>query len=761
MPRIPTYDDDQIAPAQTTGARFQAANNGGGVGGALGAGLTQLGGALSAHDDVMADLHRARRGELQAALAHQQIREAVARRRGASVADAGALAEAAMLEARDAAIQNTKSPRERDMLNDVLNHREAVLRHELAGHIEREKMAGQLEVARQRLALARQDAIDAKTPLAFHTNLKTLHGAHDQLAALTGSDPGEVQAAKFRDASSVHAGQILNKLHAGDVENAAAWHAEHEPRLSGADNAQVKAALAEPLAQAASDARVDNLMGKLTRNGNAAFSYADPLHGAGRTPTPVENGVHIPADAGTPVYPTTAGTATVAPDSALTIAHPDGLETRYAGLGDVAVKNGDPVTPDTMLGTVADTESGAGLHYAMSRDGQPVDPASVADRVTQTLGPHDVQALVDAINNHPDPSYTPDQRAQDTAGVTQRMALTSRLLKPKLVPASSERPMTSILGVAHEKENPGSNGQVQGGSSRGQPSGQPDVTITADRGSQRQIDKSHMTDPQWWKWHDDHPDSTDIGILSRKYETRNRGPGFVSSGAGDPGGKSYGAYQLARNVSRPTAFLAAEGARWAPEFRGLTPYTAEWDAKWKLIGARDHDTFVEAQLKYMTRTHYAPVVSAMRTSRNLNIEQMSNGTQNAIFSLTTQMGPGRLEKRTKLANGAVRVAPPTGAILILGRAIENTDATTKRTDPGYERQLIQNLYEARIQFMRRVKARHVRDSLDMKRSPSQRKDSATYAANAQNVIDYRYKQESSDAVRMYDDEVVRFPQMKQ
>jgi murein DD-endopeptidase MepM/ murein hydrolase activator NlpD len=37
----------------------------------------------------------------------------------------------------------------------------------------------------------------------------------------------------------------------------------------------------------------------------------------------------------------------------------------------------------------------------------------------------------------------------------------------------------------------------------------------------------------------------ELGTLSAKYETGGRGPGVVSSGVGDPGGVSYGSYQMA------------------------------------------------------------------------------------------------------------------------------------------------------------------------------------------------------------------------
>ena len=408
MPRVPGPGDAYYLPEQPAEATAAAV----------------------ADADILADDRRARQLDAEAAHKLQRVRAAVAAQLGAAAEPAVAEAWPLIGRIRDETVARATTPRMRAMVADVLDHRIAITGHELDAHAEREKRANELETATQRMALARQDAMTATTPLAFHTNLVTLLGEHDRHGALTGRDPAELEADKFRARSQVHAGQILNKLHARDVDGAVAWHAEHEPALSAADNAQVKAAMAGPVQQAESDARVDKLMGKHTRDGNAPFSYADPLHGAGRSPVPGENGVHIPADPGTPVYSTTAGTATVAPDGTLMVMHPDGSETRYAGLGDVAVKNGDPVTPDTVLGTVAASQPGTvpGLHYAVSRDGQSVDPANVADQVSQPPGQHDVQALVDAINNHLDPTYTPDQRERDKAQLLYRAGLSNSLV---------------------------------------------------------------------------------------------------------------------------------------------------------------------------------------------------------------------------------------------------------------------------------------------------------------------------------------------
>src|SRR5215211_8388916 len=61
-----------------------------------------------------------------------------------------------------------------------------------------------------------------------------------------------------------------------------------------------------------------------------------------------------------------------------------------------------------------------------------------------------------------------------------------------------------------------------------------------------------------------------LGALSAKYETGGRGPGTVSTGSGDPGGVSYGSYQMASKMGVPARFITEPGFQWLQDFKGLT-----------------------------------------------------------------------------------------------------------------------------------------------------------------------------------------------
>src|SRR5215475_160208 len=97
----------------------------------------------------------------------------------------------------------------------------------------------------------------------------------------------------------------------------------------------------------------------------------------------------------------------------------------------------------------------------------------------------------------------------------------------------------------------------------------------------------------------------DLGKLSEKYESGNRGPGTVSSGKGDPGGVSYGTYQLASKVGRADEFVKKY---YADEFKGLKGGTDEFTKRWKELAEKDPKGLRENEHAFIKQTHYDPQV---------------------------------------------------------------------------------------------------------------------------------------------------------
>ena len=97
------------------------------------------------------------------------------------------------------------------------------------------------------------------------------------------------------------------------------------------------------------------------------------------------DGIDIQAAAGTVVAAASAGTVVAVETggkmgTTVVISHPDGYETTYASLEEtVAVETGDTVIAGQEIGTVGNTSltesaMGAHLHFAVTKDGEAIDP---------------------------------------------------------------------------------------------------------------------------------------------------------------------------------------------------------------------------------------------------------------------------------------------------------------------------------------------------------------------------------------------------
>lgn len=132
-----------------------------------------------------------------------------------------------------------------------------------------------------------------------------------------------------------------------------------------------------------------------------------------------------------------------------------------------------------------------------------------------------------------------------------------------------------------------------------------------------------------------------LGKLSEKYETGGRGPGTVSAGVGDPGGVSYGSYQM---TSKPNGGTVAQCVsqpdfRWRDAFSDLTPATPEFSNKWKEIAAAHPEEFQEAQHLYIKATHFDVLVAKIKTDDGLDVTKRSHALQDVIWSTAVQHGP--------------------------------------------------------------------------------------------------------------------------
>lgn len=175
-----------------------------------------------------------------------------------------------------------------------------------------------------------------------------------------------------------------------------------------------------------------------------------------------------------------------------------------------------------------------------------------------------------------------------------------------------------------------------------------------------------------------------LGTLSEQFESGGRGAGTVSSGARDPGGVSYGIYQLASRTGTVAVFMKAEGAAWADDFGSASPGSFAFSRIWRMVAARDPQPFADAQHAFIERTHYRSAVAAVLKVTGLDLGSRHRAVRDAVWSVSVQHG---------------------GAATILNAAVAEVDATLLRSRADYDRALIVAIYAQRSAYVLRVAGR--------------------------------------------------------
>lgn len=127
------------------------------------------------------------------------------------------------------------------------------------------------------------------------------------------------------------------------------------------------------------------------------------------------------------------------------------------------------------------------------------------------------------------------------------------------------------------------------------------------------------------RWH--------LGQTSERFESSFRGAGTISSGVDDHGGKSYGSYQLSSNSGTLREYL--RWSRFRPEFDGLQPTTAAFDARWREIAGREPG-FKADQHEFIGRSHYNRECERLRDA-GIDLSGRGRAVQDMLWRTAVQM----------------------------------------------------------------------------------------------------------------------------
>ena len=163
-----------------------------------------------------------------------------------------------------------------------------------------------------------------------------------------------------------------------------------------------------------------------------------------------------------------------------------------------------------------------------------------------------------------------------------------------------------------------------------------------------------------------------LGALSAKYETGGRGPGTVSTGAGDRGGVSYGSYQMASKLGVATRFVKQDNCPWRTDFQNLVAGTAQFTTCWKRIAKNETDAFQKAQHEFIKRTHYDLLVAKIISDDGLDVNSRCQALKDVVWSTAVQHG---------------------GATSIVHKALAKVKS--EKNDPRFDELVIRAIYAER------------------------------------------------------------------
>jgi len=173
--------------------------------------------------------------------------------------------------------------------------------------------------------------------------------------------------------------------------------------------------------------------------------------------------------------------------------------------------------------------------------------------------------------------------------------------------------------------------------------------------------------------------ATRLGSLSEQFESGGRGPGVVSGGVGDPGGVSYGIYQLASKTGTAARFLQNEGRPWTRVFGNAAPGSAAFSKVWCEVAQREPEAFAAAQHAFIERTHYRPAVAAVLEATGFDLDSRHQAVRDATWSVAVQHGR---------------------AARILAAAVAQAEAELARDGASaYDRALIEAIYAQRSRYV--------------------------------------------------------------
>lgn len=392
--------------------------------GEVGRGLQTLaqgvGQYAKAQDDFNARVDQATAADLDASFANavRDIERGFTAAQGKNAVDIAADTQKAWNETASSYLAQAKTPRQSQMLSAVLDQRRQRWSSQYDSHLQREGRTWQKTSFENRLSSMAVDATDL--PIGSQERAEAymaLGGALDEFVAWSGGD-GEMRKALGQSTFSTIHENTVGALIDSDPVEAKRYFDEHADQILPAtrnalankvreaelDFVAYSAVRESFVVDADPDVEVDVAGDKQTlRIAQPVNARIGSRYGPRRPPGGVgsanHKGVDYPVPVNTPVEATLPGVVRVKNDpdgygNYVVIEHGNGLETRYAHLNSVNVRDGQRVEQGDVVALSggargargSGNSQGAHLHYEVRRNGRAVNPESLNGGVEVSPG---------------------------------------------------------------------------------------------------------------------------------------------------------------------------------------------------------------------------------------------------------------------------------------------------------------------------------------------------------------------------------------
>ena len=170
--------------------------------------------------------------------------------------------------------------------------------------------------------------------------------------------------------------------------------------------------------------------------------------------------------------------------------------------------------------------------------------------------------------------------------------------------------------------------------------------------------------------------------MFQKYESGKDGAGTVSSGKGDPGGVSYGTYQMTSKQGEKTGGTASKFLQWEKfphreKFEGKIPGTPYFSEEWTKIAKEDPEEFAKLQHGFIYESHFRPAERSLNKKLGIKLNEQSATLNEVVWSASVQYSPKMMVKATK--------------------RFQTLSEGLDKSSPEYEEKLIRAIYEQKAE----------------------------------------------------------------